>query len=75
MTVKCRISYRLAVNDQLTRWSLAELVALVPGSSRSFWRRVLPSLVSRHVLVKSGKGWLGRRGELERALLEDRSVS
>jgi hypothetical protein len=60
----------MADQDSILRWSIHTLVEHVPGSSRAFWRRMLPTLISRGVLVKSGHGWLGRRAALDAALLE-----
>jgi hypothetical protein len=58
------------LDDAIVRWSRDALVQLVPGTTTTYWRRQIPFLVARGALVKSGRGWLGRRSEIEAALLE-----
>ena len=56
--------------DSLERWTVRKLLELIPGTSRAFWRHTaLPSLVANGVLVKIGRGWVGRRVAIEAALL------
>ena len=58
------------VRGPVERWSVARLVALVPGSSRRTWLTSwIPQLVSARVLRKVGKGWLGRRADIEAELV------
>ena len=60
----------LRVSDAVERWTVARLVDLVPGSSRRTWlTELVPELVGARVLRKVGKGWLGRKGAIEAALL------
>ena len=55
--------------ETLECWSAKRLVELVPGSTLRQWRRLIPELVERNVLVKRGRTWLGRRAAIEAALL------
>jgi hypothetical protein len=58
------------VPDPIERWTIQSLRPLVVNTSEATWRRVLvPTLIARGVLVKHGKAWLGRRSEIEAALL------
>jgi hypothetical protein len=58
------------VYQPIERWTIRSLRALIPNTSAANWRRVfLPELLAQRVLVKRGKGWLGRRNEIEAALL------
>ena len=60
--------------DPIERWELDTLVQLIPRSTPTYWRRMVRVLVARRTLVKSGRGWLGRRSEIEAALLEGEPV-
>ncbi len=52
------------------RWSSGRLAELIAGTKASWWLAVgVPRLVDRGVLVKVGRGWFGRRGEIESAIL------
>ncbi len=62
----------IAVNEgsQLEFWTVGNFVKTFPGTSRKKWLVALvPLLVKLGVLVKSGRGWWGRRGQIETALL------
>jgi hypothetical protein len=51
-------------------YSVRGLVDLVPGSTRKVWLgNWIPMLTSAGVLRKRGRGWVGRRHEIEAALL------
>jgi hypothetical protein len=53
---------------------MRHLLALVPGSSKAWWKRsVLPDLERRGVVVKFGRGWLARPADLEAALSPQRA--
>lgn len=56
--------------DFPARWSSAQLAGLLRGSS-AWWMRtvMIPRLVERGVLHKVGRAWIGRRSEIESALL------
>jgi hypothetical protein len=54
----------------LALWSVAALVARVPGTTRRIWLGALvPQLVAAGVLRKQGRGWFGRWFDIENALL------
>lgn len=60
----------MATEDAVRRWQLHDLVGLVPGSSPKVWRTdYVPSLIAAGALHKRGRGWLGRRSDIEAALL------
>jgi hypothetical protein len=56
-------------SSALERWTVKSLCQLVPGSTRRNWNSWIPGLVAAGVLTKRGKGWLGRRAEIEAALV------
>ncbi len=51
------------------RWTVKRFIELVPGSTRRNWSSWIPALIAAGVIRKVGKGWLGRRDEIERALM------
>ena len=53
----------------LERFDIARLLTVIPGSTRRHWMEWTRLLVAQKVLVKRGKGWLGRRAAIEAALV------
>lgn len=52
------------------RWTTKRLVATMPGTTRKWWKRTaIPELVRAGVLRKMGNGWIGRRSDIETALM------
>jgi len=63
--------FRMTAKHPIERWTMTDLVELVPGSTPARWKRdYLPKLVARGTLVADVDAWLGRLGEIEAALLE-----
>jgi hypothetical protein len=63
--------FRMAAKHPIERWTMTDLLALVPGTTSGCWKRdYLPKLLARRILVADRDAWLGRRGEIEAALLE-----
>ncbi len=57
--------------DPVVRWTAAELAELVPGTTKRQWlARLVPMLVGRKVLARHGRAWLGRRSQIEAAIME-----
>ena len=64
----------VATADPIQRWQIRTLIPLVPGSSRRTWLRDwVPQLIIAGALRKVGNYWLGRRGDIESALLSPSS--
>ena len=59
-----------SVPDALSFWGTRDFLALIPGSRPKTWRAWIRELVAARILVKRGKGWLGRRSQIEAGLLK-----
>ena len=60
------------VLECVERLSADRLAETVPGSTRKWWlTTMIPQLVEKKVLRKIGNAWMGRRSEIESALLGD----
>jgi hypothetical protein len=61
--------FEATVSGPIERWTMKRLCELVPGSTRRSWNAWIPELVRSGVLRKVCKTWLGRRADIEAALL------
>lgn len=55
--------------DPIRQWSRASLRSLLPDSTEAYRRARIIDLVAAGALVRRGRYWLGRRSDVERALL------
>ena len=61
-------------SDFPERWSAERLTETMPGSTRTWWlNTMIPELVRKGALRKTGKVWIGRRSVIETALLGGRA--
>lgn len=57
-------------HSTVERWSSQRLAEAFPGTSPKLWlESLVPAMIAAGALVKRGRGWLGRRGDIEAALL------
>jgi hypothetical protein len=49
----------------IERWTMKNLIELVPHSTKRTWQTWIPQLVAKGVLRKKGRAWLGRRADIQ----------
>lgn len=66
------VASEIIERDRVRAFSVAELIALIPGTSRRTWLALLiPQLIARGVLRKIGRKFAARPSSIESAILAD----